>query len=296
MELSELKINPNNPRHISQDEKAKLKDSINGFSKMMKANPIIIDENNVILSGNQRFQSLLELGYKDIPDDWVRQVTDFTEKEKKEFLVKMNTHSGVFDFEEFDDEYCSDVDYEEWVEIEDEQEQPHQDLTKETKEEKFKSKDPNISDTDFKKLAGYNTAMNRTKISAPFAWYQKNKLLKGSVLDYGAGMDKHEYERFDPAFNPDYELLNKKYDTVVCNYVINVIPLEHNRFELIRVLQSLINEGGYIYLAVYGKDGVDTETDQSFQCGWSLQEWKSFLDNHCAYEVMKSPFWSFRIA
>ena len=118
IELSTIKPNPKNPRQISQDEKAKLKDSINGFEKMMKANPIVIDENNVILSGNQRYDSLLELGYTSVSQEWVKKVDDFTEKEKKEFMVKMNTHNGSFDYEAFEDEYWEDVQFEEWLESE----------------------------------------------------------------------------------------------------------------------------------------------------------------------------------
>ena len=42
---------------------------------MMEIRPIIIDENNIIIGGNQRFRAIIELGYDEIPDNWVKVVS-----------------------------------------------------------------------------------------------------------------------------------------------------------------------------------------------------------------------------
>ena len=51
MKLSEIKLNPNNPRIIKDDKFKKLVKSINEFPKMMELRPIIVDENMIIQGG-----------------------------------------------------------------------------------------------------------------------------------------------------------------------------------------------------------------------------------------------------
>ena len=84
-----------NPFKSKGDEQIrKIADSIQHFEKMMSIRPIIFDETNVILGGNKRYFALKMLGYKDIPETWAKQVTDLTEDEKREFIVKDNAHWG----------------------------------------------------------------------------------------------------------------------------------------------------------------------------------------------------------
>jgi len=123
-----------------------LKGSITSFEKMMKANPIIVDENKTILSGNQRYHALKELKYKEIPEDWIKVIDYFNEDEKKEFIVKMNTHAGEFDFEQFaNDDYWSDVNIGDWIDFV--PEQPRIDLAK-----FFHKVDPNADKAKEKKI------------------------------------------------------------------------------------------------------------------------------------------------
>lgn len=115
IELSRIKPNSKNPRDITPDELAKLRDSINGFEKMMKAKPIVVDENWMCLAGHQRLKALESLDYKSIPDEWVNQITDFTESEKKEFQIRDNVSNGHWTFDTFEDEYWQDEPFEEWL-------------------------------------------------------------------------------------------------------------------------------------------------------------------------------------
>lgn len=88
--LSEIKINPDNPRQISKKQMERLIKSVNDFSKMLELRPIIYDENHVILGGNMRFLALKKLGYMEVPNTWVRCVTDLTEEEKRRFVIADN--------------------------------------------------------------------------------------------------------------------------------------------------------------------------------------------------------------
>ena len=99
MNLSEIIPNPSNPRHIAPEALEKLKNSIKEFPKMMKLRPIIVDSNNVILAGNMRYRALLELGYKQVPDEYVRKADELTEDEKRRFIIADNVGFGQWDFE-----------------------------------------------------------------------------------------------------------------------------------------------------------------------------------------------------
>jgi len=98
MKVTDLKINPKNPRIIKDDRFKKLVKSIEEFPKMMKLRPIIIDGSNMILGGNQRYKAILELKFKDIPDEWVKRADELTEDEKRRFIIADNVEVGEHDW------------------------------------------------------------------------------------------------------------------------------------------------------------------------------------------------------
>ena len=67
---------------------------------MMALRPIVVDENFIVQGGNMRLKALQEIGFKDIPDEWVKQVSDLNEDEKKQFIIKDNVGFGEWDFED----------------------------------------------------------------------------------------------------------------------------------------------------------------------------------------------------
>jgi len=96
MLITEIRPNPNNPRKIDANDFAKLVKSIKDDPKLLEAKPLIIDENNIILGGNQRFRACLELGIQDVP---VIKMVNLTENEKQKLLVIDNTHYGEWDMD-----------------------------------------------------------------------------------------------------------------------------------------------------------------------------------------------------
>jgi ParB-like chromosome segregation protein Spo0J len=100
MKLSKLKGNPNNPRICKDDKFKKLVKSINDFPKMLALRPIVVDENFIVQGGNMRLKALQEIGFKDIPDEWVKQVSDLNEDEKKQFIIKDNVGFGEWDWDD----------------------------------------------------------------------------------------------------------------------------------------------------------------------------------------------------
>ena len=111
MNINEIKPNTSNPRKIDEDDFAKLVKSIKDDPKLLQAKPLIIDENNVILGGNQRYRACLELGIQDVP---TIQMANLTEKEKQKLLVIDNTHYGKWDMDMLANDGWEIGDLDEW--------------------------------------------------------------------------------------------------------------------------------------------------------------------------------------
>ena len=105
IKISSIKLNPENPRVIRNENFKKLVESIRTFPKMLELRPIIIDENRFIVGGNQRYRALLELGYTELEDIWVKEAKSFTKEQLKEFLIRDNINSGEWDFEQLANEW-----------------------------------------------------------------------------------------------------------------------------------------------------------------------------------------------
>ena len=109
MKISKLKNNPNNPRFIKDDKFEKLKKSISEFPEMMEKRPIVCvtdtDGKLYPLGGNMRLKALQELKYKEIPDNWIQMADEWTEEQRKEFVIKDNVGFGEWDWEELANEW-----------------------------------------------------------------------------------------------------------------------------------------------------------------------------------------------
>lgn len=90
MKLKEIKPNKANPRIIKDYKFKKLCNSISEFPKMMELRPIVVDTDGTILGGNMRYKALQELGYKEIPDNWVKRASELTDQEKQRFIIEDN--------------------------------------------------------------------------------------------------------------------------------------------------------------------------------------------------------------
>lgn len=99
VKLSEVKSNPNNPRVIKDDKFKKLVKSIKDFPKMMELRPMVINKDNIVLGGNMRLKALKDLGYKEIPGEWIKRAEDLTEDEQRQFIIKDNIGFGEHDWE-----------------------------------------------------------------------------------------------------------------------------------------------------------------------------------------------------
>ena len=99
IKLSSIQLNPANPRIIRDDKFEQLKASIEQFPKMMELRPIVVDNTGMVLGGNMRLRALQDLGYKEVPPEWVRQADDLTEDEKRRFIITDNEGFGQCDWD-----------------------------------------------------------------------------------------------------------------------------------------------------------------------------------------------------
>lgn len=110
--LSDLKVWEKNPRQISKEKYSKLKERITerGFHSTLT-----LDENNVVLSGNQRLRALIDLGWTEIDCEIPNR--PLSEEERDKVGLESNINDGETDFDilanEFDMETLLDVGFDE---------------------------------------------------------------------------------------------------------------------------------------------------------------------------------------
>jgi len=96
IQISKIKLNPNNPRLIKDDKFTKLVQSIKDFPEMLNIRPIVVNEDMIILGGNMRFKACKEAGLKEVP---IIKASGLSAEKQREFLIKDNVSGGEWDFE-----------------------------------------------------------------------------------------------------------------------------------------------------------------------------------------------------
>ena len=100
------------------------------------------------------------------------------------------------------------------------------------------------------------TAKERTTISLPTRWLKQNNLLKGEILDFGCGFgfDTDELQKegfnivgYDNYYRPEYP--TKRFDTIICNYVLNVLEAKEQA-EVLMEVSALLKSTGTAYFTV----------------------------------------------
>lgn len=109
---------------------------------------------------------------------------------------------------------------------------------------------------DKKNLNSHLTAIERSKLSYPTRLLLYKDCLKGFVLDFGCGFGKDVSDLkskgysvcgYDPYYFPNYP--KEKFDTIYCNYVLNVLQREEQAKVLFEI-SKLLKIGGKAYFAV----------------------------------------------
>jgi len=94
--ITEVKLNPDNPRIVKDDKFKKLVKSIQEFPQMLLLRPLVVNKDNVVLGGNMRYRAMQELKYKEIP---VVVADNISEEQEREFVIKDNVSFGEWDWD-----------------------------------------------------------------------------------------------------------------------------------------------------------------------------------------------------
>lgn len=105
VKISEVKVNPNNPRLIRDDKFAKLVQSIKDLPQMLEIRPIVVNTDMVVLGGNMRLKACKEAGLKEVP---IIIADNLTEDQQREFLIKDNVSGGEWDWNMISNEWDAD--------------------------------------------------------------------------------------------------------------------------------------------------------------------------------------------
>ena len=109
MKITDLKLNPNNPRIIKDDKFKKLVTSLSEFPEMMEKRPMVCvtdtDGKLYPLGGNMRLRALKELKYKEIPDTWIMLADEWSEEKRREFAIRDNVNYGEWSWDDLANEW-----------------------------------------------------------------------------------------------------------------------------------------------------------------------------------------------
>jgi len=136
------------------------------------------------------------------------------------------------------------------------------------------------------------TAISRNKISAPMQYLEERGLIKGKALDYGCGKSfdasYFNMDKYDPYFNP-VPLFPNTYDTVTCNYVLNVIKNQAEAKRALTVIRSVLKPKGKAYITVRRDkftEGYSSKGTYQTYVHLDLPIVKE-TSNYCIYELNK---------
>ena len=100
------------------------------------------------------------------------------------------------------------------------------------------------------------TAIKRTRISFPTNWLMKNNLFIGKILDFGCGLGfdvkflsskGFKITGYDNYYHPKYP--TERFDTIICNYVLNILE-PYQQTEVLLQISQLLKPNGKAYFAV----------------------------------------------
>ena len=102
VKISQVKNNPNNPRVIKDFQFKKLVKSIKESPWMLQLRSIIVNDDNIVLGGNQRLRACKEAGLKEV---YIIKASSLSEEQQREFIVKDNLSSGEWDWDALANEF-----------------------------------------------------------------------------------------------------------------------------------------------------------------------------------------------
>lgn len=103
--IESVKPNPNNPRVVRDRKFEALVRSIREFPEMLSVRPIVVNEEMIVLGGNQRLRACQAAEMKQVPVGIAR---GWTKEQQEEFIVKDNNDVGEWDWIKLAEQFGKD--------------------------------------------------------------------------------------------------------------------------------------------------------------------------------------------
>jgi hypothetical protein len=122
-------------------------------------------------------------------------------------------------------------------------------------------------------MESHKTAIKRNKPSSPMQYLSNKGLLVGNKLDYGCGQgfdaDHYNMSKFDPYYAKT--MPEGQFDTITCNYVLNVIQNDETIISVINTIKSKLSDNGIAYITVRNDIKRDGPTIKGYQRNINLE-------------------------
>mgnify|MGYP006425989297 CR=1 FL=1 len=264
IKITKLKLNPNNPRVIKDDKYKKLVKSIKDFPKMLEIRPIVVNDDMVVLGGNQRLKACKEVGFKEVP---TIKASELTEDEQREFIIKDNIGFGDNDWDMLANEWNAE-ELEDWgVDLlegwgESEPEAQEDDFDEEPPKEPVTQLGDLYEIGDHRLLCGDSTdseqvskLMNGNKANISFTSPPYNAG-KSESLSGNTHSGENKYDLYDDNQKQDnylkFLIASTNCALLNSNYLIcNIQSLAGNKIALIEYLREYKNQ--FIDFAIWDK-------------------------------------------
>lgn len=107
--INDIRLNPNNPRTITERKFNDLVKSVTSFWSMLFLRPVILDDDFMVLGGNMRTLAGRKAGFSFLP---CIKASNLSDQQRAEFIVKDNLPFGDWNFDQlanaWDQELLSD--------------------------------------------------------------------------------------------------------------------------------------------------------------------------------------------
>lgn len=91
-----IQTNAANPRKLTERAFKDLVKSVDSFWQMLFLRPIIVDDENIAIGGEKRLLASRQAGFLQVP---VIRASQLTVRQRREFILKDNLHSGEWDMD-----------------------------------------------------------------------------------------------------------------------------------------------------------------------------------------------------
>lgn len=135
----------------------------------------------------------------------------------------------------------------------------------------------------------YKTALTRKAPSAPMRKLDELGLLHGCMLDYGSGKGYDAYHfgmsYYDPHFQP--VMPTGLFDTITCNYVLNVVESEQERYDILYDIIDRLKPRGLAYVTVRTGKGLNGTTKRG--------TWQGAIELQCPIVARGSGYVTYEV-